>query len=343
MGLDISTFHPVLGDYLAQAVVIFGKQLTYSLAPVAHELLAAGGAPDDTACKHGQPGQEFVAAAGPELLGKRRRPGRRTGLVTVYKKMCYALLAQHSAGCFLIHVQILVEIPYPGSLVEFVDFQSGGIGRRRMIHLPGKGGAEAVETPAPGRKLAVKHAVRVHPGGQYQHILLRRIGVLLDHRSGEAVEIVAVGESGLLFHVLQASDRKELQIKYILALHTEKPGLGGRDVHCREILRRLGYLRYRLPGLAVVAALDFVGAIKVSLARTNSRRKAPQGEREYVCLFGKFHCNALVAVPAELGAEFFHALVCIRQFHCDKGDVIAEGRSGFGLMPERDVQIWPCY
>ena len=143
--------------------------------------------------------------------------------------------------------------------------------------------------------------------------------------------------------MLQASDRKELQIKYILALHTEKPGLGGRDVHCREILRRLGYLRNRLPGLAVVAALDFVGAIKVSLAGTDSRRKAPQGEREYVCLFGKFHCNALVAVPAELGAEFFHALFRIRQFHCDKGDVIAEGRSGFGLMPERDVQIWPCY
>ena len=57
VGLDISTFHPVLGDYLAQAVVILSKKLTYSLAPVAHELLAAGGAPDDTACKHGQPGK----------------------------------------------------------------------------------------------------------------------------------------------------------------------------------------------------------------------------------------------------------------------------------------------
>ena len=343
MGLDISTFHPVLGDYLAQAVVIFGKQLTYSLAPVAHELLAAGGAPDDTACKHGQPGKQVVASACLELLRKRRSPGCRSCLVTVYKKMCYALRAQHSAGCILIHVQILVEIPYPGSLVEFVDFQPGGIGRRRMIHLPGKGGAEAVETPAPGRKLAVKHAVRVHTGGQHQHMLLRRIGVLLDHRSGETVEIVAVGESGLFFHMLQTPYRKQLQIKYMFALHTEKPCLGSRDVHCREILRRLGDLRYRLPGLAVVAALDFVGSIKVSLARTDSRGKATQSERQNVYLPGEFHCNALVAVPAELGAEFFHALFRIRQFHCDKGDVISEGRRGLGLMPERDVQKWPCY
>ena len=51
----------------------------------------------------------------------------------------------------------------------------------------------------------------------------------------------------------------------------------------------------------------------------------------------------LARQSAELGAEFFHTLVCIRQFHCDQGDVIAEGRRGLGLMPERNVQIWPCY
>ena len=103
-----------------------------------------------------------------------------------------------------------MEISAPGILVEFVHFKAGCVGRRRMIHLAGKRCTEAVDAPAPIRKFAIEHSVGTHFSGQHQHIPLGRIGILLYHGRIKAVKIVAIRETGLLFHMLQACNRKQL-------------------------------------------------------------------------------------------------------------------------------------
>ena len=125
----------------------------------------------------------------------------------------------------------------------------------------------------------------------------------------------------------------------MLAFHTEEPSLRGRDVHSSEILGRLGNPGNCFPDLSVVAALYLVRAVKVPLAWADSGRKALQIERKNGCFSGEFHCNAFVFIPADPCAQFFHTLLCIRQFHCNQSHIVSEGWSGLGFMPQGNILI----
>ena len=208
-----------------------------------------------------------------------------------------------------------------------------------MVHLARQRGAEAVDAPASGREGAAEHSVRAQGGAQV--LDLRRCGAGLAGLGlrGIAVEVVAIGEPGLLLDMLHLADHVEPEVLDMGADHPEPAGFRRWDVHRREVLGRHRDAYQGLPDLAIGAVLEFVGPFRGALARADARGQALEGEGAHQGLAGEGDGDARVRRLDDGPAQFLHPLLGRRQLDGDDGDVIAVGRCGKALVPERDVLI----
>ena len=232
VGFRIAALHAVLLGDQVDAVVIGGEHLADGLAPVEQELLALFGAFHNLPRQDRQPRDEVVAAGGLEGRGQRLGPGHLLRLVTVSEDVLDAVLAHQAAGRLLVHVHVGAEIVHPGLFIQLVHFQAGGLRRRRMVLLAGKGSAEAIDAPVPGGNLPGHDAV-LHKGSQVDGFEHRSVG----SRGGIVREVVRGGKAGLLLRVVHAGDRVQDEFMDGCSRRSHTPVTESRVGHVRDRIR----------------------------------------------------------------------------------------------------------